>query len=140
MVCLGIDVKLKKSRSLRDRDGYGWSSHLHSPFIYLNLGNWSVDTWEEPLVDIRNWITNYTLPKLTTTGKIPKMYELRQYLLGRIERSISGYIELIKDPNEEIAEINIPKNYQELNILEEKLFLMHQLFSDLNNKYYPQNN
>lgn len=131
MICLGIDLKLRKGRSNFNRDGFGWASNLQSPYIYLTMGNWSLKTRQEPHVGIRKWINDYTCPKLITSGKIPNIYELRQYVIPRIERSISGYIETLKEPNINFVEATTPKSREEVDILEYKLFILSLLFCSL---------
>ena len=136
MICLGVDLKLKKGKSKIERDGYGWCQNIQSPFIYLKMGNWSLETREESTVDIRQWISEYTRPKLKTTGKIPRVNELREYIFPRIERTISSYIEILKEPEGKFADVTIPKNMAELNALEDKLFMMHSLFSSISDGYF----
>ena len=138
MICLGVDLKLKKGRSRFNRDGFGWSPKLHSPYIYLTMGNWSLETREESHVSIRKWISEYTCPKLRTSGKIPHIQELRRYIITRIEKSLSGYIEMLKEPIGEFANITIPESQGEVSILEDKLFTLHLLFSSLNDQYLPK--
>lgn len=135
MICLGIDLKLRRGRSKLKRDGYGWCQNIQSPFVYLKMGDWSLETREEPTVKIRGWINKYARPKLTTTGKIPRVYELRQYIIPRIERTISSYIEILKEPFGELAEVNLPQKPEELDALEDKLFMMHSLFSSMADEY-----
>ncbi len=52
IICLGIDLKLKKRITTCARDGFGWCQNTLSPFIYLKMGNWSLETREESKVDI----------------------------------------------------------------------------------------
>lgn len=136
MICLGIDLKLRKGRSKLKRDGYGWSQNIQSPYIYLQMGDWTLETRKEPVVNIRQWISEYTRPKLRTTGKIPHVYELRQYVIPRIERTLSSYIEILKEPDGELADLTIPKDTGEIMSLEEKLFKMHLVFSSIKNDYF----
>jgi hypothetical protein len=131
MAYLGIDVKLRIGKSLLGRDGFGWSHHLLSPYIYLSLGNWSVDTWEENGVNIRGWLADYALPKIPESGKIPKISELRRYLIDRIERSLSGFMDRVYSPKEDDLNYGMPSTAEDLMILEEKLPVIYSLFFDL---------
>lgn len=140
MICLGIDLKLRKGKSRFKRDGYGWCQNIQSPFIYLKMGNWSLETREEPVVNIRKWINEYAKPKLKTTGKIPRVFELRQYIIPRIERTLLSYIEMLKEPTGELAEVTVPRELDDLDCLEDKLFTMHQLFSSISEEYFMRRN
>lgn len=131
MLCLGIDLKLKKSKSLLKRDGYGWSPNTKSPYIYLKMGDCFMKTKEESSVNLRDWIQDYTLSKITSTGKIPHLDQFRKYIICRIERTLFSYIQTIKEPSNFIAQKTIPKDHQDQLLLEEKLFKTHALFSSL---------
>jgi hypothetical protein len=135
---LGIDVKLKIGRSSLQRDGFGWSPNLQSPYIYLKLGNWSLNTREEAGVRVRDWINTYTVPRIIESGKIPRIFEMRQYLFGRINRSLSGYSDLFNNPKDRYAEVNIPKNIDEQNLLKEKLESINKAFSELDKQFNGQ--
>ena len=136
MICLGIDLKLKKRRSASEHDGFGWCQNTLSPFIYLKMGNWSLETREESGVDIRHWIQEYTSPKLKTTGKIPRIYELRQYVVPRITKTLEKYIEKINDSEKEFYKNCIPENQQSLDLLKSKLSSLHSVFSNISRDYH----
>lgn len=136
MIYLGIDLKLKKGRSRFNRDGSGWCPNLQSPFIYLKMGNWSLETRENPDVNIRQWIQEYTRPKLKTTGKIPRVYELRQYIVPRVIRTLSGYIEALNKPEDKFYKLYTPEDRQSLIILKNKLSTVNSLFSSISHDYH----
>lgn len=131
MVYLGIDVKLRRGKSPYERDGFGWNSNLLSPFIYLSLGNFKVDMWDKDNVGIREWLGKYVIPKVITTGKIPEIDVFRKYLLTRIEKSLTGCVERIREPDLFKHDFGLPKTPREQLILEEKLALMESLFQGL---------
>jgi hypothetical protein len=131
MTYLGIDVKLRSGTSPYNRDGYGWSPSLKSPYIYLSLGNWSTEMREKEEVTVKDWLADFAIPKIQQTGKIPKLHALRQYLIGRMERSLSGYRERLLEPNEGYLCFGLPKSKEDREILEEKVGIMHSLFADL---------
>lgn len=135
MICLGIDLKLKKRRLKSEHDGFGWCQNTLSPFIYLKMGNWSLETREESGVDIRHWIQEYTSPKLKTTGKIPRVYELRQYIIPRITKTIEKYIESLNGSEKDFYKNCIPENQQTLELLKSKLFRLWSVFSDISRCY-----
>jgi len=137
-ICLGIDLKLKKSRNKSGHDGYGWCQNILSPFIYLKMGDWSLETREETDVNIRQWIQKYTCPKLKTTGKIPRVYELRQYLIPRVTNTLNTYLEALDRPKDEFSYLYIPEDRQSVNLLKNKLLNLYSLFSDLSQKYCPE--
>lgn len=136
MIHLGIDLKLKKGRSTPDRDGFGWCQNTLSPFTYLKMGNWSLKTREEPDVNIRQWIQEYTSPKLKTTGKIPRIYELRQYIVPRIINTIERYIKVTNSPIDEFYKNCVPEDQQSLDLLKSKLSSLHSVFSNISRDYH----
>ncbi len=140
MIYLGIDLKLRKRRAKSEHDGFGWCQNTLSPFIYLKMGNWSLNTREEDGVDIRHWIEEYTSPKLKTTGKIPRVYELRQYVVPRITKTIEKYIEGLSDSEKEFYKDCIPENQKSLDLLKNKLFRLRSVFSDISRTYHLVDN
>lgn len=132
LIYLGIDVKLRAGHSSYQRDGYGWNPGVLSPYIYLALGNFVVNMREQQNISVREWLKRYAIPKIGSTGKIPQLDLFRSYLIGRIERSISGSLERLRDPyNNDERPIGFPRTAQELTIMEEKLSIMQSLFFDL---------
>lgn len=139
-ICLGIDLKLKRKITINDRDGFGWCQNTLSPFIYLKMGNWSLETREKSGVDIHQWIQEYTSPKLKTTGKIPRIFELRQYIVPRIIRTLEGYIDTTNNPNDRLYISCIPENYQSFELLKNKLSRLWSVFSDISRDYHLADN
>jgi hypothetical protein len=140
MICLGIDLKFKKRVTRLDRDGFGWCQNTLSPFIYLKMGNWSLDTREESGIGIRRWIQEYTSPKLKTTGKIPRVFELRQYVIPRIIRTLEGYIDVINDPSDRLYNTCTPKDNQSFELLKSKLLTIHSVFLSIFQDYRLEKN
>ncbi len=140
MICLGIDLKLKKRKVKSEHDGFGWCQNTLSPFIYLKMGNWSLETREKSGVDIRHWIQEYTSPKLKTTGKIPRIYELRQYVVPRITDALKGYTEFINNHESQFYGNCIPESRQSLILLKSKLSRLYTVFSDISWGYHLTNN
>lgn len=130
-ICLGIDLKLKKSNN----DGFGWGQNILSPFIYLKMGNWSLETREKSGVDIRQWIQEYTGPKLKTSGKIPRIFELRRYVIPRIIRTLERYIDITNSPNDRLYKSCIPEDYQSFELLKNKLSRLWLVFSEISRDY-----
>lgn len=131
---LGIDVKLRKAISSRNRDGHGWNSRLKTPFIYLSLGNWDITMRQGESIEVKDWIKEYTLPKLKSTGGIPVFDDFRRYVVGRIERSLNGFREEL-DGEYKYEYGNLPYDLDEINVLREKVGIMQSLFTDLNQNY-----
>lgn len=131
LVYMGIDVKMRRGKSKRDRDGYGWSSRLCSPYFYLSLGNCRLETWEREDVAVREWLRTYVIPKIMTTGKIPRIEAFRQYLVGRMERSLYAYVERLAEGDNYHNDFGIPQTVEERDILIEKLMVMHYLFANI---------
>lgn len=138
MISLGIDLKLRKRRARSLHDGFGWCQNTLSPFIYLKMGNWSLETREESGVDIRHWIKEYANPKLKTTGKLPRVYELRQYIIPRISEAIKSYIEVIDDSEGKYKLYRncIPEDRQSYSLLKRKLVALDILFSSISKDYH----
>jgi len=130
-VYLGIDVKLRPGMSPRERDGHGWSEKLKAPYIYLCLGNWSVGIKEREEVRVLDWIDRYTVPNLKEAKPIPAVGDFRRYVLGRIERNLYGYKEHLLEPDYYTYTNNIPASVASVELLEEKLAVMHGLFTDI---------
>jgi hypothetical protein len=128
---LGIDVKCRVGKSPWNRDGYGWNQGLLAPFIYLSLGNWKIDTYDRQQVPIKEWLSGYAIPKIAQSGKIPHFFDFERYIAGRIERSLNGFTERIKEDPANIPPFLLPKNYEAVLLLEEKLAIMQSLFIDL---------
>jgi len=127
---LGIDVKLRTSKSRFQRDGFDWNSMLLSPYIYFSLGNWSVDMKEQEDVTIKKWLTEYAIPKIIKTGKIPQINSLRQYMVGRVKRSLEGYQEMLDEVD--IRQVyGVPETEAGREVLALKLEIMHSLFEEL---------
>lgn len=130
LVYMGIDVKLReKRRTFPDRDGYGWSDTLRSPYFYLSLGNWRIDMREREEVPIRDWLTEYTIPSITGSKQIPRVAAFRDYLIGRIGRSIEAYRKRLDDTEFESGIYIIPDAQEDQQILREKLAVMHGVFT-----------
>lgn len=124
---LGIDVKLRKGKSFLNRDGYGWQSTLKCPYIYLSLGNFSVDTREGKNKKIRDWLSECALDKISNSGKIPKLNEFKKYLSERIKNSLTGIIERISDQNDYLFFPYLSED--ELKIVEKKTLRVLELFT-----------
>ncbi len=131
LVYLGIDLKTGKGSSRYERDGYGWNSTTQSPYIYLSLGSFAVNTREQSAVAVREWLNLYAIPSILNTGKIPLLGDFRTYLISRIERSLHGCLEVLREPEEDRPPFGLPQSDQELTIMGEKLSIMHSLFYDL---------
>lgn len=131
LVYLGIDVKLRTGRSIKQRDGYGWNKQLLSPYIYLSLGNFYTDIREKEKASVREWFEKCVVPRMNTTGKIPKLPEFCSYLIARIERSLHGYHERLVEPDGFTHEFGLPETKHELHVLKEKIALVHSLFLEL---------
>jgi len=130
---LGINVKLRKGRSVLNRDGYGWHSKLQAPYIYLSLGNWTVDTREGKETRIRQWLDECAIPKISESGKIPKFWDFRKYLIERIDRSLDGFTEKLDDRQYDIN-YGLPETMIEMSVLKDKLPVISSVFSQLNAK------
>jgi hypothetical protein len=131
VVYLGIDVKLREKRRYPESDGYGFCQPLCCPYIYLSLGNWRADMKEDPEVSILKWISNYTIPKINRTGKIPRLDNFRSYLVKRIEKSLDGYCNRLEKGETYPRQDYLSSHFDDLNILIDKLYIMHTLFMDL---------
>lgn len=130
-VYLGIDVKLRRGRSNLQRDGFGWNQRLLSPYIYLSLGDFVANTREGTQISVRQWLHDYAIPSIGSNGKIPHWDQFRAYLLARIERSLEGYTEKVRELEEFDNLLGIPASPQSLEILVEKLAIMHSVFVEL---------
>jgi hypothetical protein len=130
-VYLGIDVKLHENRSPRGRDGFGWNDRLKTPFVFLALGNWSVDIQEREEVKVKDWLRYYTIPHLRQSKHIPGVTEFRHYLIGRIEQSLNGYREHLLEPDYYSYDVGLPEDVSGKQLLEEKLAVMQSLFTEL---------
>lgn len=134
VVLLGVDVKLRRGHSSYNRDGYGWNQNLRTPYIYLSLGNLAISTREKEAISAVEWLTNYVVPYIGSSGKIPHIDTFRIYLLERIERSLFGLIERLREPEMYTNSFGLPtgdpsqENYM---ILEEKLLITHSLFAEI---------
>jgi hypothetical protein len=131
LVYLGIDVKLRRGRSRLQRDGFGWNTRLLSPYIYLSLGDFVANTREGTQISVRQWLHQFAIPHINSTGKIPHWDQFRGYLLARIERSLNGYVEKVREYEEFDNLMGIPSTNESLEILIEKLAVMHCLFVEL---------
>lgn len=130
-IYLGIDVKMRYGKSPLNRDGYGWSEKLKAPYIYLSLGNWSVDIQERQEVSIRDWLQEYTIPHIQRAKPIPGVVDFRHYLVGRIERSINGYRQRLREADLYEHDFGLPFSAEGAELLEEKLAVMQSLFTEL---------
>ena len=128
---LGINVKLRKGRSSFNRDGYGWHSKLQAPYIYLSLGNWTVDTREGKETRIRQWLDECAIPKISESGKIPQFWDFRNYLIARIDRSLDGFIEKLDNKQNDLN-FGLPETMIEMSILRQKLPAISSVFGQLN--------
>lgn len=131
LVYLGIDVKLRVGASAYERDGYGWNARLFSPYIYLSLGNFSVSTRDQQQLSVRDWFRSCAVPHIRGSGKIPHLDQFRSYLISRIERSLNGYLERLREPEMYSNDFGIPTTANEQALLTEKLATMQSLFTDL---------
>lgn len=129
---LGIDVKLRQGQSELGRDGFGWDSKLQTPFVFLSLGNWYPSMRDAEDVTVKDWLSKYSIPGIQRTGKIPRLDELRGYLLGRLERTLNGAHVAIREP--EVFPrtcATLPDNIKDLKKMREKVGVMHHLFTAL---------
>jgi hypothetical protein len=131
MTYLGIDVKLRRGRSIQNRDGYGWNATLKAPYIYLSLGNWSTAMREGEEVNVKDWLADYAVPKIQDSGKIPHLNKLRTYLVARIERSLNGYHERLIDGSMYNHSFGLPELEEDKVILARKLSNMQSVFTEL---------
>lgn len=132
---LAINVKLK--RLGRKTDMYRYDAVLCCPAIELTLGDFSVQTRESENMSIIPWLRQVAIPNLTQSGKIPYFPEWQNYLISRVDTTISHYTIKINDylrgdywPSEQEANL-FPKEESEFTTFYEKLTSAYLLFQRL---------
>lgn len=131
-VFLGIDVKLRRGKSRYQRDGFGWSPKMRSPFIYLSLGNWAgPPNSHGNEISIKEWLKNQSKNGIIKSGQIPYLDALRRYLAVRIERTLEHAHAATREPQIFPHTHMLPEGTRDLTIMREKIGVMHHLFTAL---------
>lgn len=136
---LGINVKLRTLDREKSTETQRFDPKICAPMITLSLGDWKPETREQEPVAIREWIDSHALPKITTTGKLPQFYQLRQFVFGcvsdalesyrwKVESHVGGFYDTTGDENDKYL---LPTNPNDFDTFYEKLVGAHELFSDL---------
>ena len=128
---LGIDVKLRSSRSSLNQNGGSWLSNLQSPFINLTLGNWPVTSKDPQVKSIKDWILNCVIPNVPNNGKIPQINSLRSFLIPRLINSLNSQLRISQEPDPSPF-IILPETRQQMSIYRQKLEGLISLFNQIN--------
>lgn len=131
---LGINVKLRKGKSTLSRDSGGWNGNISTPYIYLSLGSLAINTKEKNKLDVKQWLTESVIPNIKISGKFPHFEQFQHYLIQRIEKSLCGLSDVIQHESEKYKTSTYrqaPREDESKQIFEEKIRIMHQLFSEL---------
>lgn len=130
-IMMGIDVKLRASKSSLNQNGGSWLPHLESPFINLTLGNWSVTSKDPQVKSVKDWILNCVVPNVPNSGKIPQINSLRSFLIPRLINSLNSQLQISHEPDPSPF-IKLPETRQQMSIYRQKLTGLISLFNQIN--------
>ena len=126
-IMMGIDVKLRKKKSVENRNGGAWLGNLAAPFINLTLGNWPVEVKDESVGNVKQWLVKCALPNIAGGGKIPGLNSLRSFAVTRIKNSLEHQLARL-DNNQPVTTTNLPLNRQERVACRQKLKGLIEVF------------